>query len=197
MPPTVDVGRPVRAFPIANGDLADLQFKVRRSEQQIEVPERVEVPERSAVLRDAPIIARPQSLGTAEGIGDTLVQDPTEDQPEQLVPRKVGQTHRALLHRVDEPAAVDELSFLFDQGRPELRKLLRGDRHVSIEDDQHVPRGHLEPLANGIALPDPVLTVELQIEIRAFVDHPLDLFCRPIGGVPLYEDRLGVSPQPW
>src|SRR5207249_7100515 len=86
VPPPIDVGGSVRALPIANGDLADLQFKVRRSEQQIEVSERVEVPERSAVLGDAPIIARPQCLGAAEGVGDTLVQDPTEDQAEQLVP---------------------------------------------------------------------------------------------------------------
>src|SRR5580765_9020925 len=97
VPPPIDVGLSVRAFPVANGNLTDLQFKVRRSEQEIEVPERVEIPERSAVLRDAPIVARPQCLGTAEGIGDTLVQDPTEDQAEQLVPRQVGQTQRALL----------------------------------------------------------------------------------------------------
>src|SRR6476620_1597710 len=76
VPPAIDVGLSVCAFPIANGNLTDLQFKVRGSEQQIEVPERVEIPERSAVLRDASIVLRPQSLGTAEGIGDTLVQDP-------------------------------------------------------------------------------------------------------------------------
>ena len=83
---------------------------MRRAEQQIEIAERIEVAEVGAVGRDALVVGAAQHLGAAQRVLDRLPEQPREGQAEELVAEQVEEAHRLLLHRVDQPHAVDELA---------------------------------------------------------------------------------------
>ena len=52
-----NVGRPIGPLPVTDGDLDNLQILLRRTEEQIEVPEGIEVTEIGPILGNAFIVA--------------------------------------------------------------------------------------------------------------------------------------------
>jgi len=67
-----NVGRPVGPLPVTDGDLDNLQILLRRTEEQIEIPEGIEVTEIGPILGNAFIVAAMQHLRAAERVFDCL-----------------------------------------------------------------------------------------------------------------------------
>src|SRR5665213_1806536 len=64
----------VRAGVVAHGEVDDLQVQARRSEQEIEVTERIEVPEVRTAGGDLLVAAALERLRPAERVLDRLVE---------------------------------------------------------------------------------------------------------------------------
>ena len=62
-----------------------------------------------------------QRLRAAQGVLDRLVEQPREDEREELVPEDVEEPHRAGLEPVDEPRPVDEFAVAADERLVEAR----------------------------------------------------------------------------
>jgi hypothetical protein len=65
MPPAGDIRRAVGPLTVADGQVDDLQVELGRTEDQVEVAERVEVSKVGAVGGDLLIVLLPQDLRTA------------------------------------------------------------------------------------------------------------------------------------
>jgi hypothetical protein len=85
-----------------------------------------------------------------------------------------------------------------DASPPEkFRELLRRHGQVGVQDHQHIALGGGETLGDRVSFPHAAsLPDELDVPVRVRRDHPLDLFGRPVRGVSLDEDQLGVPSHP-
>ena len=83
--PALDVGRPVSAFAVADGDVGDFEAEFAGAEEQVEIAERIEVAEVSAVRDDFFVILGADDLGAAECVFDGLPKEPGEDLAKDFV----------------------------------------------------------------------------------------------------------------
>src|SRR5262249_35912823 len=120
---TGDLSLAVSAAGIADGNLNRLEAELRRAEDQLEVPERIEISEITARGLDPRVVGAPQRLSAAQRVGEALRQQPGKEQREGLVGDQIEDAHRLLLHRINEPGAVDELALAGPNRIPKLRQL--------------------------------------------------------------------------
>src|SRR6266511_1042435 len=175
-PDVLDVRAAVIALIVANRDFDDVQVELRGAEEQVEVAKRVEIAKESPSRRDLLVVAPPERLGAAQCVLEGLAEQIAEGCPKEFVGEGVEQRHRAAAARIDQPAAVGELSAPADDDVEKLGQVLWRHRQVRVEDHQHVAARHAEALAHGIALPLARLFEDLDVPVVAVgLGDPLDL----------------------
>src|SRR5947209_13007001 len=97
------LGFPVSAISVADGHLDDFEIEFCRTENQIEIAERVEDSEVRAPSLEPLVVRSRQHLGSAECVGEPLAEQPCEDHGEQLVRNQVERPHCLIFHPIDKP----------------------------------------------------------------------------------------------
>src|SRR5207245_2268650 len=135
----------------------DFQTALCRTENEIEISERIELPEIVSLCGNFSIGVSRQYLCAAQGVGEPLVNQEAEGRREQPIGDQIKRPHRLSLHRVDKARAVDELSLTRCYCRMELWQRLRRHGQISIQDHKDVAFGFIEAFAHGITLPSSLL----------------------------------------
>src|ERR1700730_10043149 len=123
VPEPGDLGLPVGATGVADGDLDRLEAELRDAEDELEIPEWIEIPEIAAAGLEPRIIRTAHGFGSAQSIGEALREQPSEQQGENFVGDKMENPNRLHLQRVDQPRAVDEFALAGPDRVPEFRHL--------------------------------------------------------------------------
>ena len=105
----MDLSCAVSALPVANGNVADFQVQLPRAKQKVEVPKRIEVTELDAILRNSKIVSAEECLRAAQRVFDGLPEHPRECEAEELVGAHIQESHRLLIHGIDQPNAIRKL----------------------------------------------------------------------------------------
>src|SRR3989304_8111966 len=186
---------PVAACSIMDGYFDDLEILLRGAEDQMQVAERIEVAEVRAVTRDRLIVFPKHRLRAAQSIGEALADQVTEDACKKTVAEQIERLHGVLLHRIDEPGAVDHFAFSTSDGVIKLRQGFGGHCEIGVQDnDDFAARGG-QRLSHSIALAPPVLPYHLDV-VRFGINslHPYAFFICTIAGIPLRKnDLLGMT----
>src|SRR5438445_454676 len=198
------------ASPVAHRDVPDPHLQASGADQQVEVAERVELSEKGTIRDQGLVVLLEQRLGAAQSVLDGLTQEPAESDAEKPVAHQVGETHRLVLHGIDQPAAVGEVNQPIREREEELRQILGRHREVGVEDHQHLAACGRKRFPHGVAFAELEHEVRLvavrcgrriwhlvhQLDVVVFapaLDHLLDLLHGPIGRCPVDEDDLGPA----
>src|SRR5207237_8177964 len=84
-----DVGRPVGALAIADGNLHDAEVELGRAEDEIEVAEGIEVAEMRPARREPRVVLAPDHLGAAQRVLDRLADETREEEPEEAIAQEI------------------------------------------------------------------------------------------------------------
>src|SRR6266700_4007595 len=147
-----DVGRPVGALAIADGNLHDAEVELGRAEDEIEVAEGIEVAEMRPARREPRVVLAPDHFGAAQRVLDRLADETREEEPEEAIAQEIEEAHGPRVHAVDEARAHGELARARDHRLVELRQVLGGDREVGVEDHQQITRSVGEAQPDRVAL---------------------------------------------
>src|SRR3989304_2805677 len=120
MPEAVDFRFTVLTVSITYWNLNDLEVHFAGTEQQIEVPERIEVAKVRAVPDQRQIIFPEHHLSAAQRVLQAFAEQPGKGHGEDFVGDQIERAHRLSLHRVDQPAPVQEFGLSADDGAGEL-----------------------------------------------------------------------------
>ena len=138
MSKSADICPAIGSFPISYRDLHDLEILLNSPENEIKVTERIEFPKIAPVGVNSFIIFSEKALGPAEGIFESLIENPSKHKGKELVSQQIQKPHGLLFHRVDEAAAVYEFTLVLLQGPVEFGKIFRWYCKVCIEYHQDV-----------------------------------------------------------
>jgi hypothetical protein len=178
--------------------LDDFQILFRGAEDQVEVSKRIEIAEIGAIPRQHLVVFAQQHLGAAQRIGQSGIDEIAEQIGKTPVGDQVERAHRLVLHRIDQPGAVDEFGLSALDHRMIFRQRFRRHRQIGIQDHQHVTGGRGESLADRIALALAVLLQHLDIPlILVGVANPLAFGKGAVAGIAFHEQDLLGSAEPW
>src|SRR5258708_20078669 len=103
MLPPLNVCLSVNPFFIADWEVENLQIQFARTEEKIEIAERIEIAEVGSIFRDLLIIGFGQHFRSAKCILDVLSQQPTKEHPYRFVRTEIEKAHCFLVHRITSP----------------------------------------------------------------------------------------------
>src|SRR5439155_3597528 len=169
---------PIGPVSIADRHFHDFQILLGRAEQEIEVAKRIEVAEVVSAGLDLLVVSLEQGLRPAEGVAETLLQQPGENLAEHLVADQVEKPHGLPFHWIDHAASVDELAVAVGDRVIKLGEHFGVHGHISVEDRQHLSGGRFEPLAHGVPFSNAFALMDEADGMRALVPH--DDFLNPV-----------------
>src|SRR5512136_1260761 len=152
MPESADVSTPITAFSVPDRHFHHLEVEFRSSKDEVKVPEGIKVSEIAAVRLNPLVVLVEQRLGAAQGVFESLIEDPREHEREKPVPDQVEDSHRLFFHGINKTAPVDEFSDIISQCPVKLGKVYRGNRQIPVQDHQDVPFCEGKPASHCVAL---------------------------------------------
>src|SRR5712691_6051564 len=191
-----DIGRPVGALAIADGNLHDAEVELGRAEDQIEIAEGIKVAEMRPAGREPRVVVAPDDLGAAQRVLDRLADEQGKEQSEEAIAEEVEEAHGLRIHAIDEARAHGELPGPRDHGLVELRQVLGGDGEIGIEDHQHVACGVGEAQPDRVALALAALREDLDVPLGIAGDHAAALLEGAVARMALDEDELRLRAEP-
>jgi len=127
-----DIGGSVGTILVADGNFDHLHVEFRGTKQQIKIPEWVEIPEIGSVLGNSLVVGSKQNFGPAEGVLDTLIQQPRKRHAEKLVAQQIEEPHGLPFHGVYQSTAVNEFALLTGNRIIKFRQVFRRHRKICI-----------------------------------------------------------------
>src|SRR5262245_19753632 len=98
--PAMNIRFSIPSCVIPDGQINDSQIQSDRSEEEVEVAERISL-QLGSMLLDFDVVCPHQSLRATESVFDGLAQQPSESETKKLVGDHVQESHRLIFGRID------------------------------------------------------------------------------------------------
>ena len=129
------------AVSVSNWDIDDSQRHHRRREDQLEIAEWIEIAEVFPPTNEAVIVVASKELRTAQDIAERCLDENAQHIGKNDVAQLIQKAHRFGLHRVDEPAAVDEIGLSLLVGLVVAGQKLWRHGQVRVQDGEQITSG--------------------------------------------------------
>src|SRR6185295_9095781 len=98
----------VRSTRVSNRDFYHLEVHFCRTEDQVEIAERIKVAKVFPISRQSGVMRFTYHFGAAQCVRETLIEEPREQPREGMVREIIKKSHRIDFHRIDQARSVDE-----------------------------------------------------------------------------------------
>ena len=151
MAPALDVGFPVSALLVSDGNIHDFQPELVRTEEKIKVAEGVKIAKVRTIGIEAKVVLPPHRLRPTERVLDMLPEQPGKNESEAFIGTKIRELHGFFVHRIDEANPISKVGFPRSKDLHEFRQVLRRNGQIGIEDHDDVASGTPECFNDGVA----------------------------------------------
>ena len=105
MPVGFNLGLTGSSTPVVNGKVHNLQTRLGRPIEQLEITERVKITQGFFDLHNGVVVAASKHLGSAQRVLDSLAQQPGKSDPKERVAQEVHKFHSLLVLGIEKPAS--------------------------------------------------------------------------------------------